>query len=72
MCHHWAIEADFLLKRLESQVFRAMQLPDSPLYEPGLAALLKMKKDLKAKPRRGYVTLRVFVLISPLFKMFNV
>jgi hypothetical protein len=56
MCHHWAIEADFLLKRLESQVFRAMQLPDSPLYEPGLAALLKMKKrpQSKAKARLCY------------------
>ena len=39
------------MKRLESQVFRAMQLPDSALYEPGLAALLKVKKTTGSKAK---------------------
>ncbi|CAJ1438398.1 unnamed protein product, partial [Effrenium voratum] len=36
-----------LTKRLEYLTFRAMQLSDSPLYEPGLAALLHPKRKNK-------------------------
>ena len=39
-----------LLKRLEALVFKAMQTADSPLYEPGLQALLRTAKA-KAKAR---------------------
>ena len=33
------------MKRLESQVFRAMQVSGTPFYEPALAVLLSGKKS---------------------------
>ena len=40
---------DLLYARLESQVFKSMQDPDSPLYEPGLLSLV----GGKSKKRKG-------------------
>ena len=48
-------EADLLMKRLENKVFRAMQTANSPLYEPGLAAVLVKKEgSAKAKAKARY------------------
>ena len=61
-------EAAMLMKRLESQVFHAMQTADSPLYEPGLAMLLvgkkkKQKQDQNNMPLQKRHLLFVVVVI---------
>ena len=41
---------DLLYAHLESEVFKAMQQPDSELYEPGLLSLLGTKKRKNKVP----------------------
>ena len=42
-----AFHAEQLYLRLQQQVFKAMRDEDDPLFEPGLASLLKSKKSQK-------------------------
>ena len=54
-----------LMKRLESQVFTAMQKADSPLYEPGLALLLVGKKKKQKQDQNNICCILTSVPLKP-------